>query len=206
LIELTEIGKRFEREWIFRHLSASFLQGYPTAILGRNGSGKSTLLRLISGQLLQTEGSITFSSNEKSISPNNIFRYLTCAAPYVELPYEYSLYEAIHFQTKFKTLIKGIEIADFLEITELKTHRNKFINDFSSGMRQRLKLALAILFQSDIILLDEPCSNLDDDGVGWYKNLINNYAANRILIICSNRREEEYYFCSNTFEMESFKV
>lgn len=203
-IQLEGASKRFQYEWIFKNLSLNLSQGQPLALIGSNGSGKSTLLKCISGSIPLSSGKISFKQKGKNIPESEWFRFLTIAAPYLELPEEFSLSELIDFHFKFKSPLNGISKSEILEIIYLEEHSNKMISQFSSGMKQRLKLGLALLSEVPIILLDEPTSNLDRKGIQWYQELIEKFAGNRILVVCSNE-PREFEFCKQKINLEDYK-
>ncbi|HMG16191.1 MAG TPA: ATP-binding cassette domain-containing protein, partial [Saprospiraceae bacterium] len=161
-------------------------EGDKIGISGPNGSGKSTLLKIISGQTSLTKGRRTYQ-NENSISleEENIYDKISFAAPYIELIEEFNLLEMINFYHKFRPLVKGLKEYDLVELSTI-SHTNKLIKTYSSGMKQRVKLLLALCFEAEVILLDEPSTNLDKEGVEWTNNLIYSYLLGRTLIIASN--------------------
>jgi len=110
----------------------------------------------------------------------------------------------ISFQKNFKSLLNGVDESDVLKIARLEKDANKQVKYFSSGMKQRLKLSLALLADAAVILLDEPTTNLDQEGFEWYLDLIKNYSRERLLIICSNL-EREYQFCDEMIDVMMFK-
>jgi len=203
-IVCNQMGKRFNREWIFRNLNYDFKPGRKIALLGHNGSGKSTLLNILSAHLSPSKGSIRFEYKHQILSPEKVFRYLGFIAPYIDLIDDFSLKEHIHFHTQFKKLPKGISISAMIDLMGLKAHQNKAVRDFSSGMQQRLKLLLALVPENQLVLLDEPTTNLDQEGVDWYLNLVNQYADKKTLIVASNT-EREYSFCTEQIRIEDFK-
>jgi len=203
-ISLQNIGRRFNREWIFRGVDYTFEQGSSYAILGSNGSGKSTLLQVLNGSLAPSTGKLAFEVGGKNIEPENVFNYLSLAAPYLELIEEFSLSEMIDFHFKFKSYKPGIDKAAVADILNLQGSRNKAIRYFSSGMKQRLKLALAFCSDTQMLMLDEPTSNLDNQGIDWYLGLVEKYSAGRLTIICSNQ-EHEYAFCDNRLSITDYK-
>jgi ABC-type multidrug transport system ATPase subunit len=204
-IDLSNIGKKFGREWIFRGVNHSFEPGKPTVIMGANGSGKSTLLQVISGSLMEGEGKINYSRNDKKISQEEIYSHVTIAAPYLELMEEFTLMESISFHGKFKQWKNGWKEKNILERSGLMHAKDKQLKNFSSGMKQRVKLLLAILSDSPLLLLDEPCSNLDRTACDWYAELIRENSDNRTIIVCSNQMKDEYFFCEEEIRMEKFK-
>lgn len=203
-ISLEKIGRRFNREWIFRNISYEFESGNSYAILGANGAGKSTLLQIISGSLSSSEGSISYHHSGKVIEQENIFSNLSLAAPYLELIEEFTLHELIEFHFRFKNYRAGLDRDGLIELLGFKSSEFKIIKNFSSGMKQRVKLALAFSSDTDIIMLDEPASNLDKQGSEWYLDLVSEFSSDRLLIVCSNQ-EQEYSFCTSSLNVTDFK-
>lgn len=209
-IELDNIGKRFRYEWIFKGVSQSFEQGGSYAILGPNGSGKSTLMKVLSGHLSPSDGSISFSEKEqKKLAIEDVYKHISYAAPYIDLVEEMTLEELISYYFRFKTLRKGLTNKDLVDILGFQKSKNKQIRFFSSGMKQRLKLVLAICADTPILLLDEPTTNLDAQGVAWYQHLISENSQNtegveRLVIVASNI-EHDYIFCSNQLNILDYK-
>ena len=204
-IILSGTGKKFNTEWIFRKLSCRFEENKSYAILGRNGSGKSTLLQVIAGSIHPTAGTIKYYSGESEISSEKIFQQLTLVAPYQELIEEFTLEEMLKFHFAFKSPVKGITIPLILERIGFKNPGHKVIRLFSSGMKQRVKLVLAIMSDLPLLLLDEPTMNLDKAGIDWYLELIRRYTQNRTVIICSNLHQQESAFATSSLQIEDFK-
>lgn len=204
-ITLTNIGKRYNYEWIFRKVNYEFTSDNNYVILGGNGSGKSTLLQVITGNLMQSEGELNYSISDSKIENEKIFKHLSFAAPYLDLFEEFTLAESIEFQAKFKPFYKELDTKKIIELTQLENAKDKQIKVYSSGMKQRVRLALAILSDTPLLLLDEPTSNLDKKAIDWYQNLINNYSENRLIFVCSNQQEYEYPFCNKQLFIEEFK-
>ena len=189
-ITLNSTGKKYYREWIFRKATIAFLPGQKTVLLGPNGSGKSTLLQVIAGSVMPNEGLISFEHEGKLISPDKIFRFTAFAAPYLELIEEFSLKEIVRFHFKFKSPINGLSEGEIIDLTGLAEKSEQIFKFYSSGMKQRVKLALALYSDTPLLLLDEPCSNLDSKGVEWYKQNIDIYSKNRTVIVASNQNTD----------------
>jgi ABC-type multidrug transport system ATPase subunit len=203
-IQLQNIGKRYRLEWIFRGLDASFHAGERWAILGPNGSGKSTLLKVLSGHLTPSKGNISFENQGVAIKEEAVYKKISYAAPYIELIEEFTLEEALRFHAKLRPLLPGFTPASLYELLSLPRSRQKEIRFFSSGMKQRLKLVLAVCSDTPVLLLDEPATNLDVQGVEWYKNLISTYAAERLVVIASNDPHDAA-FCGKHLNILDFK-
>jgi ABC-type multidrug transport system ATPase subunit len=200
-IQVENLGRKFNRDWIFRNFSATFQSNQPVAITGANGSGKSTLLQIIAGILPATEGKVKYTFRQKSIDEDKIFRYLSLAAPYQELIEEFTLEESVTFHLQFKTFRNGLTAAHFIKKINLEKARNKPVKNFSSGMKQRLKLGLAFFSDTPILLLDEPTSNLDKNGVDWYQQHLSENISNRLVLICSNQ-PYEYEICNRIIHIQ----
>ncbi|MCS4228417.1 ATP-binding cassette domain-containing protein [Sphingobacterium sp. BIGb0165] len=204
-ITLKDIGRRYNSEWIFRHINYRFESGKSYAVLGQNGSGKSTLLKVLSGSLSSSEGELVYTNGESIIGIDQVYQQLSIAAPYIELIEEFTLRELFDFHFQFKSYLQGFDKELVLNLLGLESALDKEIRHFSSGMRQRVKLVLACCSSSNLVLLDEPTSNLDRAGEEWYLNLIARTKLDfRLFIICSNQKKE-YEFCDETISIVDFK-
>ncbi len=203
-INLETIGRRFNRDWIFRNISYSFHPGQKYAILGPNGSGKSTLLHILSGSLSPSEGTLSYTLSEKPVETEAVYRHIVLAAPYLELIEEYTLDEMIGFHFSFKDYLPGVDAQGLKDLLGLDQPAHKEIKYFSSGMKQRTRLALAFCSNTPVLLLDEPTSNLDTQGIDWYLGLTERFTAGRTVIIGSNQ-EHEYAFCPNRLQVTDYK-
>ena len=216
MIELTNAGKRFNRDWIFRHVTHRFQTGKSYAITGPNGSGKSTLLQALAGSMNVSEGSCEWSMvNRQSSTVNrlpstvniedgNTYKYISIAAPYLEVIEEMTAKEFLLFHASFKPLISSVSVDEILQIIGLEKTVDKQIRYFSSGMKQRVKLAQAIFSDATILLLDEPCTNLDKTGYDLYHKLIENYCSDKLIIVSSND-ENEMDFCEEKISIMDYK-
>ncbi len=202
-IQLSNTGKRFNREWIFRGLTHTFIHGKTYAITGSNGSGKSTLLQVIAGALMISEGTICYTNqNDQAIADAEAYQHISIAAPYLELIEEMTAREFLTFHQTFKPFIKPL--TSVLAYVGLADAADKQIRYYSSGMKQRLKLAQAFFANTTVLLLDEPTTNLDDKGIALYNTLVEEYTHNRLVVVCSNDKQE-YDFCEMVIRMEFYK-
>jgi ABC-type multidrug transport system ATPase subunit len=199
-ISLIGAGKRFNKDWVFQSLNVDFEQGQHYALIGNNGSGKSTLLQVIAGFTNLSKGTIEWNGADSQ----SIYDQISIAAPYLELVEELTTLEHFEFHAKFKSLTENISIQEMIQLIGLENSTHKQIRYFSSGMKQRLKLALAIFSTTPILLLDEPCSNLDKEGYTLYKQLIKQYAMQKLIIVGSND-PEEYAFCNQQINLMEYK-
>jgi len=200
-ITLQNVSKSFGREHVIRDLSHVFEPGSRTALLGPNGSGKSTLLQLIGGISIPTRGTVTHEHDGPTVDPDLVYRHISIAAPYMSLYEELSLRETITSHKRFKPLRGALTAEEVARIALLDKHMGKPVRDLSSGMKQRLKLALAVLSDTSLLLLDEPTSNLDNDGSAWFRDLLTKNLDARTLVVASNRQAEETFACDRSVEV-----
>jgi ABC-type multidrug transport system ATPase subunit len=205
-ITLTDAGKRFNRDWIFRHLNYEFFSGHAYAITGPNGSGKSTLLQVIAGAIAMNEGKVNYESaqNSSSVSSENFYQYLSYSAPYLEVTEEMTAVEFLEFHSVFKPFLSSLPVEKIIELVQLKHAAHKQIRYYSSGMKQRIKLAQAIFSDVPVVLLDEPCTNFDEEGIVLYQSLIKEYGTGRLIIVSSNDKQE-YGFCEQRINILDYK-
>jgi ABC-type multidrug transport system ATPase subunit len=228
-ISLINAGKRFNRDWIFRNFNYGFIAGTAYAITGPNGSGKSTLLQVIGGAMMMSEGTVKYevgsqksevggrkseresgtpqsavSIETKEVSVDQAFQYIAIAAPYLELIEEMTLTEFLQFHGQFKSFLPELTIPKIIAEIGLQNAAHKQIRYYSSGMKQRVKLAQAIFSNVPCVLLDEPCTNLDAAGIELYHQLISDHCNNRLIIVSSND-EQEYSFCKERISITDYK-
>ena len=203
-IQLTNTGKRYNRDWIFRHCDYTFHSSKSYAIIGSNGSGKSTLLQTIAGAINPSEGKIEITVDSKKLTDDQYYKYISLSAPYLEVIEEMTATEFLNFHAAFKPLLPSITIAEIIAIIGLEKNTDKQIRYYSSGMKQRIKLAQAIFSDTPVLLLDEPCTNLDATGYQLYQELITTYCSHKLIIVSSNDLQE-YGFCKEQILIESYK-
>jgi ABC-type multidrug transport system ATPase subunit len=199
-IELQHISKRFGKELLFDDISLAFTSPSSTALLGINGSGKSTLLQIAATNMLPSKGEVVYELNGTKIEPERIFSFVSFCAPYLEVIEEMTLTEFFEYHFSFKKPLLSID--KIITYIGLDSSRDKLIENFSSGMKQRVKLAQAIFADTQALFLDEPCTNLDEIGITLYERMIEEYCRNRILIVASND-EKEYRVCSQQLKVNN---
>ncbi len=204
IIQLLNAGKRFNRDWIFRRVNYSFEQGRSYAIIGPNGSGKSTLLQVIAANIAANEGKIEWKKSNGLINEAEVFQHIAVCAPYLEVIEEMTATEFLQFHAAFKPLLSSVSIREIIEIVGLEKAAQKQIRYYSSGMKQRIKLAQAIFSDVPVLLLDEPCTNLDTTGFALYHHLIENYCKNKLMVVSSNDINE-YDFCEERLKILDYK-
>ena len=189
-IAVEGLGKKFNREWIFRDMNYTFQGGQTHAITGPNGSGKSTLLQILWGQMPPSLGTVRYTRASGEVNADDIYKNIAIVAPYLDIIDEFTLLEQLKFHFKLKTPRNGMTYVEMLEIMNMKQAQDKYISNFSSGMRQRVKLALAFFSNADIFFLDEPGTNLDNQSFNWYQEQLRNLPSHALIFIASNQASE----------------
>ncbi len=202
-IEAIGLHKRFTRRWIVEDFSYVFEDCSRTAILGPNGSGKSTLIKLLCGQLLPSEGTVNFYKSGTPVASEDLFRQVSLTGPYVELIEELTGEEVVALHERMRGFRQNLTAADlWTRVAWTKGIRRQAVASYSSGMKQRLRLLLALATEASVVFLDEPTSNLDLEGVEWYKRLVMEWTDQRTLIVASN---EERDFAPDSLRLDAAK-
>jgi ABC-type multidrug transport system ATPase subunit len=200
----SNLGKRFNREWIVRNFTFELEHRKTYAIVGPNGSGKSTLLQILWGQMPASEGTIQYSDDKGLIPLAEVYQSISIATPYMDLIDEFTLQEMAAFHFSFKLIRDKKTIEEVIEKMGLAHAKQKLISNFSSGMRQRLKLGLAFYTQSEALFLDEPTTNLDNKAIDWYWQNLTPLLDNSLVIIASNI-EAEYPSAAEKIDIQKIK-
>lgn len=194
-IRLNGIGKKYAGRWIFRNLNQVLVSGCRVAVTGHNGSGKSTLLQIISGFITASEGQVLLN---KQLERNRILSSVI-TAPYLDLPEELTLNELTNFYFRFKKM--RLQILDCLQECKLRDYFHLPLKQFSSGMKQKVKLSLTFSSEADVYIFDEPCSHLDEDSVNWYKENFIRLPLKSIVLVGSNSVQSEILNCNQTINL-----
>ena len=203
-ITAENLCKRFNREWIFRNVTYTFQPG-TYAITGPNGSGKSTLLQVLWGQLPPSAGRIQYIEGTTRVPEDEIYKNLIIAAPYIDLIEELTLAEILDFHFSFKKVRGGKPPGELMDLMELSHARDKQVGHFSSGMKQRLKLGLALFSDVKLIFLDEPTTNLDKPSTAWYWRNFEQFLPETTVFLASNH-ESEYPSNAIKINLSDYKM
>lgn len=204
-IELHNTGKKYQREWIFREVNAQWSSGARIAIVGGNGSGKSTLAQIAAGFLSSSEGEITWKNQSHSIPRDKLFAHVSMCTPLMQLWDDFTLTENFELFCRFKSTRKELTASAFAAIIGLENVKHRALKDFSSGMRQRVKLGMAILADTPLLILDEPCSHLDAGAIAWYQQFLESHSVNRTILIASNNDQRELFICTEQIDITGYK-
>jgi len=202
-ISLDQISKRFGYEWIFKNVNLDLTSNNIYGLKGPNGSGKSTLMQILSGHLSPSEGTITFSQNNNDIQRADIYKSISYSGPYIDLINQFTLNEMLDFHFKFKESLLDSK-KEMIRTMQMEKSKDKQLAFYSSGMRQRVKLALSLFSRTPILLLDEPSTNLDQKGIDWYQEMLERFSNDRLIIVASNEARD-YKQAESVFNIEDYK-
>lgn len=205
MLILDKITKYFGRRFVFKDINCSFSSGNIYGISGPNGSGKSTLVKIIANLISATHGKVIHKFDNKIVEPEMLHNHIGFVSPYLFLYDEFSAEEnLIHISG-----IRGIKFdkqrSDSLfEQFGLFNRRNDILRGYSSGMKQRLKFIFALLHNPQLLILDEPTSNLDNVGKDIFYRLIENEGKNNLILIASNE-DSDLQLCKQVLNLEDYK-
>jgi len=204
-LSLNKLTKSFGRRLIFKDLDAEFLSGNIYGFAGSNGSGKSTLAQIVAGIISPTSGEVIHKKNNSVIHSDNIHQHLGFVSPYLILYDEFSAEENLFHSLKIRGLKQNAETMDSLfNEFDLYDRKKDLLKGYSSGMKQRIKFIFALIHNPDILIFDEPTSNLDTKGKDSVYKIINSESKNKLVILASNE-ESDLSLCSSTIHVEEFK-
>lgn len=198
-ITVNNLGKRYGFKFVIRKVNFTVFNGEIFGLSGRNGAGKSTILQMVSGYLSPSEGSITYEINQKSVSRENMYHHLSYTAPYIDLPPKLTIEELFnHYKIFKKTSVEHCN--DFLQFCNINEKGDKFIENFSSGMKQKIALGLNLITTSDLVLLDEPTSYLDAHAKEWFYEKLLLQKGTKTIIVASNDKDD-FRNCDTLYEI-----
>lgn len=196
-LSASNLSKSFDRKLVFQNINFNLTAGQALAVTGRNGSGKSTLIKILSNTLSPSSGEMNLLVDGKKIKKQDFHKFIGVVSPYLNFYEEFTASEILKLTAKIRGIpAEGInELLDKVGLLESEANQ---IRIFSTGMKQRLKFAFALLHQPDVLLLDEPTTNLDEEGIRFVTDLIRNY--NGIVVIATNSAYEKS-LCQNEIKL-----
>lgn len=201
-LTLAAVQKRYNRRTIFQQIGAKVDGPGSIAIVGRNGSGKSTLAKIIAGVLSPTSGTITLEQHGVVVKRELWHRSLGFVAPYLTLYDEFTAIENIDILESMRHghAPARIEVEALLDEMGLASRRNDRVGTFSSGMKQRVKYATALIHRPALLILDEPTANLDEDGARFVESVVQRQRASGIVVVATNEAREAAW-CDQRIEL-----
>jgi len=185
------ISKYFAERLVLKNVSFTIASGQSLAIVGPNGSGKTTLMRLLSYLNRPSEGTVSYMVNSETLETADVYTRLGFVGPYLELYEELTAGENLEFFASMKNIKNAKERIFFLlDKFNLRGRENDTVKTFSSGMKQRLKYVLALLHDPEVLLVDEPRANLDEEGIETVYSVLQKHKKDKILVIATNDQED----------------
>jgi len=204
-VEAVSLNKVFGRRLIFNNINFKFENNGIFGISGPNGSGKSTLIKIIAGITSPSSGKIIHNSKGKMVIPEQLHNYIGFVSPYLVLYDEFSAWENLNYFAEIRDVpFDSDKVNSLLDMFLLLNRKDDFVKTYSSGMKQRLKFIFALMHSPQLLLLDEPTSNLDTEGKEKVYSLLRKEADSSIIIIASNE-ESDLDICSSLIQLEQFK-
>ncbi len=192
-IELIALGHEFvANKPVFIGMDAQIKPGFQAVINGANGSGKSTLGKILAGQMTATNGEIIWKQGARSIIQESVVLNASFVGPATTLHPHMSILEIIAFHGTFRPWREDVSPQNLLDSCGLASHMHVRFAELSSGMQQRVLLTVSLATDSALVILDEPCANLDRTGIEWYQQRLSEFPDDATLIICTNDRKEDY--------------
>jgi len=189
------LSKDFNRSSVFKDISFSLSSPASLSITGRNGAGKSTLSKILAGLLSSTRGTIAYLIQGKQMGIEEFKHHIGFVSPYLNLYDEFTALENLQILSSIRTAARQNDerIKELLMLVGLWNRRDDVVGTYSSGMKQRLKYAFALLHNPAVLILDEPTSNLDTEGIDVITQIIQEQKKANILIIATNDKEEAHW-------------
>ena len=204
-IQSQNLSKSFGRRLIFQDINFSWEQKGIFGISGPNGSGKSTLVKIVSGLIASSTGKIIHKNSDGEIVPEKLHNHIGFVSPYLVLYEEFSAWENLIIFSKIRGVSFDQEKAlYYLNQFLLENRKDDLVKTYSSGMKQRLKFVFALMHSPDILIFDEPTSNLDEEGKKVVYKIILEEGKNRIVIVASNEMKD-LELCNEVLLLENFK-
>jgi len=204
-LTVESINKTFGRRLIFSGINFKLDSSTIFGISGPNGSGKSTLVKIIANIISPSSGKLVHNLNGTEIKPEKLHNHIGLVSPYLVLYDEFSAYENLNYFSEIRGISFDKEKVDkLLNKFLLYNRKDDLVKTYSSGMKQRLKFIFALMHSPQLIILDEPTSNLDDEGKEVVYELVKKEAKKNIVIIASNEKTD-LSLCSETIDLKNYK-
>ena len=208
-LTLDAVTKRYNRAPIFSPVSFEIHSGNILAITGANGSGKSTLLKIIAGVTSPTKGTSTWGNGTRKFETRDLQKIVGFVSPYLELYHELTAVEHVQFVAELKeknvTREEAVSELAAFGLEKVITESERVMKQYSSGMQQRVRLAMAFMSEPKVLLLDEPSSNLDEEGITTLFQRIEHSARNEALVIIATNDERERKLASREIRLEPYQ-
>lgn len=205
-LQVHSLQKSFGRRLVFEGITFNLNKPGVFGISGPNGSGKSTLIKILSGINSPTKGQVIHSLNSKLIASEKLHNFIGFVSPYLVLYDEFTAFENLNYFAKIRKIeFNTKKVENLFEQFLLASRKDDFVKAYSSGMKQRLKFIFALMHSPQFIFLDEPTSNLDDEGKQTVYKLIESESEKAIVVVASNEKQD-LARCTETLDLNDYKM
>lgn len=204
-VEANELNKTFGRRLIFNGINFRYDESGVFGISGPNGSGKSTLVKIIAGLISPTKGKIIHKNSDHEIIPEKLHNHIGFVSPYLVLYEEFTAWENLNIFSQIREINFDKDYAkDLLNRFLLYNRKDDLVKTYSSGMKQRMKFIFALIHHPELLIFDEPTSNLDEEGKNSVYEIIEDKSKESIIIIASNDKAD-LNLCTEILDLKTFK-
>ena len=193
--------------WVVRGLSLRLESGDSLAVVGANGVGKTTLIKLLAGLLEPTAGRVRLWSEGRQAAPAEVLsRWIGIATPAMQLYGEFRVEELLRLGARLRTCaVLDERIAQVLERLQLSAVAQQRIEALSSGMQQRVRIALALVHSPWLLLLDEATATLDAAGIAVLEELVSEHCRNGGILVAATNAEHERRWCQRVLDLSEMR-
>ena len=205
-LQAQSVSKFFGRRLIFKGIDFNWSENGVYGVSGPNGSGKSTIVKIIAGLISASEGKIIHKLNNEEIIPEKLHNHIGFVSPYLILYEEFSAWENLNIFAKIRSIeFNENKISELLDKLKILHRKDDLVKTYSSGMKQRLKFVFALMHSPELIIFDEPTSNLDDEGKETVYSLVKEESKNSVVVLASNEKTDLGY-CNEILYLEKYKA
>jgi heme exporter protein A len=181
------LARVFNRRKIFHGISFTIDPGKVLVITGRNGSGKSTLVKILTQLLSPSAGGVSYRDGGRELEERERLDAVGLVSPYLQLYDEFSARENLHLAVAMRGgSADERRVTELLDRVALGPRGDDPVGAYSSGMKQRAKYALALVHRPPLLVLDEPMSNLDAEGMEIVRGIMEEQRASGSLVVATN--------------------
>ena len=208
-IEINNLTKQFKNALAVKNISFKINKGKIIGLLGPNGSGKTTTIGMMLGLIKPTSGTVFI--NHKNIENNrtSLLEKMNFISPYIELPKKLTVEENLKVYGRLYG-VKNLKekISSLMEKLNLTEFRSRKTGELSSGQKNRVSLAKALINDPEILLLDEPTASLDPDVGDYVRSFIEDYASNKgsTILLASHNMNEVERLCHEVMMMKNGEI
>ena len=208
-IEIKNLNKKFRNTLAVKNINFKINKGKIIGLVGPNGCGKTTTIGMMLGLIKPTSGSVLINGKNIENDRTNLLEKMNFISPYIELPKKLTIEENLIVFGKLYG-VKNLEskILELMEILNLLEFKKRKTGELSSGQKNRVSLAKALINDPEILLLDEPTASLDPDVGDYVRGVIENFAAKNgsTILLASHNMNEVDRLCHEVMMMKNGEI